>query len=226
MSHNASSMNRRALLGTAAATATLTLGACATAGRPRPHSSPPRLPGPRSRYFPNHSLLTHDGREVRFYDDLMWRKIVVINMFYAQCTGICPTTTTNLVAVQKALGDLVGRDIHMYSLTLKPEEDSPDVLAHYAKMHGIGPGWTLLTGHPDDMEDLRRRLGFVDPDPAADADKNQHIGVIRFGNEQLDRWGACPSLLRPELTARYIQWMLPVRRRSWPLSTVTSAAAE
>lgn len=39
-------------------------------------------------YFPNTELTTHDGRTVRFYDDLIVGKVVLINFMYTQCTGI------------------------------------------------------------------------------------------------------------------------------------------
>ena len=130
---------------------------------------------------------------MRFYDDLIKGKIIVINMMYAQCEGICPPMTVNLVKVQARLGDRVGRDIFMYSLTLQPELDTPAVLKDYAEAHGIGPGWLFLTGKRREMEILRRKLGFFDPDPAVDRDKSQHSGLVRFGNEALDRWGE-PSI--------------------------------
>src|SRR5215216_4991293 len=76
----------------------------------------------QKRYFPNFELTTHDGRKVHFYDDLIKDKIVVLNFMYVKCEGICMPITTNLKRVQKLLGDRVGRDIFMYSITLKPEE--------------------------------------------------------------------------------------------------------
>ena len=152
----------------------------------------------RARYFPNVTVVTHEGRKARFYDDLIKDKIVTINFMYADCEGICPGITANLVKVQKALGDRVGRDIFMYSLTLKPEHDTPAVLKEYAEMHGVKPGWSLLTGDPADMELLRRKLGFVDPDPEIDKDKNEHIGNVRYGNEALQLWASCPGLASPQ----------------------------
>src|SRR5713226_6475300 len=86
----------------------------------------------RERYFPNVSLRTHDGKEVRFYDDLIKNKIVTINFMYAVCEGVCPLITSNLVEVQKLLVPRVGRDIFMYSITLKPEQDTPRALKEYA----------------------------------------------------------------------------------------------
>ena len=163
--------------------------------------------GPGVSYFPNFVLRTHENRPVRFYDDLIAGKIVVINMMYAQCDGICPGVTSNLMRVREALKGRVGRDIFMYSLTLQPEQDSPDALRHYVEMHGIAPGWDFLTGERSEMEVLRRKLGFVNPDPAADADRAQHTGLIRYGNETLDRWAACPALANPEQIVNAIQSM-------------------
>ncbi|HET6891343.1 MAG TPA: SCO family protein, partial [Pyrinomonadaceae bacterium] len=89
----------------------------------------------RKRYFPNFELTTHDGKKVHFYDDLIKDKIVVINFMYAKCEGICMPITMNLKRVQKLLGDRVGRDIFMYSVTLKPEEDTPRALKQYVRAH-------------------------------------------------------------------------------------------
>jgi protein SCO1/2 len=149
------------------------------------------------RSFPNVTLTTHEGKKVKFYDDLLNDKIVLINFMYVKCEGICPGTTANLVKVQKLLGDRVGKDIFMYSITLKPEEDTPRDLAAYAKAYKVGPGWKFLTGAPQDVELLRRKLGFIDRDPARDANKSNHIGMLRWGNEPETLWSACPALLAP-----------------------------
>jgi protein SCO1/2 len=170
----------------------------------------------RVRYFPNVTLVTHEGGKVHFYDDLIKGKIVTINFMYADCEGICPGVTANLVKVQKALGDRVGRDIFMYSLTLKPEHDTPEVLKEYANMHGVKPGWSLLTGDPADMELLRRKLGFVDPDPEIDKDKNEHIGNLRYGNEALQLWASCPGLASPQAIVSsigFVDWPRPKQAR-------------
>ena len=163
--------------------------------------------GPPADYFPNYTLKTHEGKEVKFYDDLIKGKVVVINMMYAQCTGICPGMTANLVKVQKILGERVGRDIFMYSLTLQPRQDTPVDLKEYAEMFRVQPGWLFLTGKPAEMDILRRKLGFSDPNPAVDKDKTQHTGLVRYGNEKLDRWAACPALSNPEQIAKSIIWM-------------------
>ena len=164
----------------------------------------------RQRYFPNLVLTNQDGQKLKFYDDLVKDKIVIFNFFYAKCEGICSPITRNLVRVQNILGDRVGKDIFMYSFTLKPKEDKPTALKHYAEMHKAKPGWFFLTGTPDDMELLRRKLGFVDPDPEVDKDLSNHIGVIKYGNEPLERWGGCPGMSEPNWIAETISWV------DWP----------
>jgi protein SCO1/2 len=160
------------------------------------------------RYFPNVVLRTHRGRSVRFYDDLIKGRIVTLNVMYASCEGVCPGITANLVKVQRLLGDRVGRDLFMYSITLKPDEDTPDVLHEYVRIHDIGRGWTYLTGKRDDIEQLRRSLGFTNPNPALDQDVSQHIGNIRYGNEPLMLWAACPGQAKPEWIVRSISWVM------------------
>ena len=147
----------------------------------------------QQRHLPNVELITQEGKRVHFYDDLVKDKIVVINFMYAHCEKLCPTTTANLVRVRKILHDRIGHDIFMYSITLKPEEDTPQVLKEYAKMHGAGPDWLFLTGKPTDIELLRRSLGFQTADPSEDANKSTHIGMLRIGNEPMLRWSACPA---------------------------------
>ena len=159
------------------------------------------------RRFPNVSLLTQDNQSVRFYDDLVKGKIVMFNFFYVSCTGTCPASTANLVKVQHLLGNRVGRDIFMYSISLKPREDRPAQLKEYEEMHGIKAGWTLLTGKPDDCELLRRHLGFADSDPVRDRDVTNHIGLVVYGNERLDSWAACPAPTEPTEIVKYISWM-------------------
>jgi protein SCO1/2 len=160
------------------------------------------------RNFPNVKLQNQDGQEFRFYDDLIKDKIVTINFFYAKCEGICPTVTANLAKAQKILGDRVGKDIFMTSISLKPEHDTRAVLKEYADMFKARPGWSFLSGKPDDVEHLRRSLGFTNLDPRLDKDTSQHIGNVRMGNEPLMLWAACPGMARPEFIAKSILWMV------------------
>lgn len=152
-------------------------------------------PGMREPYFPNVPVTTHEGKEVRFYDDLIKGKVVIINAMYTVCTGSCPINTASLLSLQEALGAQVGKDIFIYSITLQPEIDDARALKAYAKKYGVRPGWTFLTGKRDDMELIRRKLGFYDSDPIADANLSNHAGIFRIGNDKLGRWMMVPAAM-------------------------------
>ena len=159
----------------------------------------------RRRHLPNVELITQDGGKVRFYDDLVKDKRVVIQFMFARCKDICPIITHHLAGVQRMLKGRVGRDIFFYSISLSPEEDSPRDLKVYARKHGVGPGWTFLTGKPDDILLLRKSLGFFYNDPKEDADRNNHSGMIVVGTEPLMRWAMCQGGANPEWIATVIQ---------------------
>ncbi len=191
------------------------------AGAPPPSRGDPRTT-PRFRptpggfganYFPDVTLTTHEGQRVRLYDDLLKGKTVVVNFMYARCEGVCPGTTANLRRVQELLGEAAGRDVFFYSFSLKPEEDTPAVLNTYAEAHGVKPGWLFLTGAPADLELVRRKFGFVDPDPAVDAEKGSHVGVVLYGDVDHQQWAACPCLSNPRLMLEQIVWFMPPDRR-------------
>ena len=127
----------------------------------------------RQRHFPNLQLITQHGKKVQFYDDLIKDRKVIINFMFTSCANACPLVTANLVRVQRILHDRIGHGIHMYSITLDPEVDTPDRLRQYAAMHGVGAGWLFLTGKAADIELLRRSLGFVQRNPRERCQQNQ-----------------------------------------------------
>ena len=87
--------------------------------------------------------------------------------------------------MQDLLGDRIGRDIFIISLSIDPEHDTPAVLKEYTATFNARPGWTFATGRIDDINTIRRRLGLYDS-----ADITQHMGLLTFGNEPEGRWGA------------------------------------
>jgi protein SCO1/2 len=164
----------------------------------------------RERYFPDVVLTTQDNKKVHLYNDLIKDKVMLINFMYTSCDRICPRVTQNLVRVQQLLADRMARNIFFYSFTLDPKHDTPAVLKDYAALHRVGPGWSFLTGTANDLEMLRRRLGFTDPDPERDQDRETHIGNVRYGNEARLLWGACPGMSRAEFIVESLSWV------DWP----------
>ncbi|HEV7522251.1 MAG TPA: SCO family protein [Candidatus Angelobacter sp.] len=165
--------------------------------------------GPGAQYFTNTPLITQNGKTVRFYDDLIQGKSVVINFIYTQCGDSCPLETAKLAQVQKLLGDRVGKDIFFYSISIDPKRDTPQKLKEYAKKFHTGPGWLFLTGKKEDIELIRRRLG-----QAASPDQNKlsdHSTSLVIGDEPSGQWMRDSSLD----DARYIATMVTDWLSSW-----------
>lgn len=137
-------------------------------------------------YFPNVPLVTHEGKTVRFFDDLIQGKVVLINFIYTSCPDTCPLETAQLAKVQRILGDRVGRDIFMYSITIDPENDTPEVLAQYRKRYRAPEGWWFLTGEESDITLLRKKLGLY-IEEIQDGSNNHNVNLI-IGNQTTGQW--------------------------------------
>jgi len=136
-------------------------------------------------YFPNVPLITQDGRTVRFYDDLLKDKIVAIDLIYTRCQFECPLETARMAQVQQLLGDRVGRDIFFYSISIDSEWDTPKILKAYAEKYHAGPGWQFLTGRPEDVELISKKLGlYSDPKKSRDG----HTAALMIGNVSSGQW--------------------------------------
>ena len=146
---------------------------------PAARAAPPGSPWGKA-YFPDVELVTHDGRKVRFYSDLVEGKLVMVNFVYTRCTKICGLATANLARVQRELGDRVGRDIQFYSVSLDPEHDTPEVLRGYAAAFKARPGWTFLTGKKEDVALIRKKFG--------DLSQKQLADQLGIGEATVCRW--------------------------------------
>jgi protein SCO1 len=150
-------------------------------------------------HFPNVPLTTQEGRKVRFYDDLVKGKVVLINFMFTTCTSQCPMNTFNLSKLQQVLGDRVGRDVFLISISVDPEHDTPAVLAQYAERYHARAGWTFATGTHADIDAIRRKLGIRDND-----DLSQHTGMLIYGNEPFGRWAMTPVMQNPKTLAAVV----------------------
>lgn len=146
------------------------------------------------QHFPNVPLVTQDKKKVRFYDDIIKGKLVVIQFMYARCEELCPMTTPNLVKVQKELQSRVGREVSMVSITVDPVHDTPEILKEYTNRFNVKPGWQFLTGRKEDVDLIRRELGVYD----SDADKIAHMNVLTIGKEPTGQWLAMEALAKPD----------------------------
>jgi protein SCO1/2 len=173
----------------------------------------PRKTGWGAEFYTNALLRTHENKTVRFYDDLIKGKIALINFMYTSCELWCPRSTAKLAKVQKMLGDRVGRDVFMYSISLKPWEDDPATLKRYAEAHGARPGWLFLTGDNYDITTLRFKLLRFDH-PMLDFDPVQHTGMVRIINGSLTKWTMCPLGAMTHQIVDAVSWVEPTKPMS------------
>ena len=156
--------------------------------------------------LPNVELTTHEGETVRFYDDLVKDKVVAINFIYTTCGDSCPAETAKLREVHAQLGDRVGRDIFMYSISIDPEHDTPQVLKEYAERYRIGAGWTFLTGDEQDIILLRKRLGLYMDE--LDQELGDHNITMIVGNDRIGKWIRRSPFDNPKMLANLIGYEL------------------
>jgi len=90
-------------------------------------------------------LVRDDGKSVRLGDELDDGRPVVLSFIYTSCTTICPVTSLTLAQLQARLGAARDR-VHLVSISIDPEQDTPARLHDYARRFGAGPEWQHYTG--------------------------------------------------------------------------------
>lgn len=143
-------------------------------------------------YFTDVQLINQDGKPMRFYSDLLKDKVVIINTFFTTCTSVCPPMSRNLERVQSWLGDRLGKDVHIISISVDPAVDTPPRLKDYAQKYKAKPGWFFLTGNKENAEFALRKIGsFVES-------KDDHSTVIIIGNLRTGLWKKAMGMAKPE----------------------------
>ena len=159
--------------------------------------------------YTNALLRTHENQQVRFYDDLMKGKQVIVNFMYANCEGACPLVTANLIRVYEALKQRMGKDLFMYSISIKPEQDTPEKLSEFAEMHGANlPGWKFLTGDPYDIETIRYKLWRWNH-VKFDLDLDLHTSMVRIINDATNCWTMVTPYASLYTILEHISWADP-----------------
>jgi protein SCO1 len=136
-----------------------------------------------ANYFPDVPVIDQSGRTMKFYDDVIKGKIVVISFIYTSCQDICPLTTARMAQLADKLGDVMGRDLFFISMTVDPENDTPGRMKAFADAYDAGPGWLFLTGKVEDIRAINYKLG-----DRSDRGLNQHRNEIVLGNDATGDW--------------------------------------
>ena len=114
---------------------------------------PAKTPASELR-IPDVQVVDQNGRKVNFYSDLIKGKLVVVNLIYTTCTSICPLHGASFARLQTLLGQRLGKEVYLVSVTIDPATDTPDRLKAWGAKFGAQPGWTLVTGNKGEIEDI------------------------------------------------------------------------
>jgi protein SCO1/2 len=136
----------------------------------------------REPYLAKLSLVDQNGRRVDLYDDLIKNHTVVLNSFFASCTGSCPVMARTFLHLQNKLGDRVGTDVILVSITVDPENDTPEKLKAYAEKIGAKRGWYFLTGTREEVDAALGKIGQYTEQREA------HMNIIIAGNDRTGLW--------------------------------------
>lgn len=160
---------------------------------------PAAAESPAQKYFSDVQLVDQNGEKMRFYSDLLKGKTVIVNSFFATCQGSCLPLMRNLEKVQEALGERLGKDAFIISISVDPEVDTPPALKTYATKLHAKPGWYFLTGDKESIEFVLKKLGqFV-------SDKQYHLNVFIIGNERTGLWKKAFGLAKSEEIVKAVE---------------------
>lgn len=144
-------------------------------------------------YFTNLEVVDQNGRTLHFYDDVLKGHQVVISFFFTSCKELCPLSTARLARVKDILGKR--ENLVFVSISVDPENDTPEKLKPYADAFGVGDNWLLLTGKPENLKTIAARLGN------REEFKEQHRNEIVLGNAATGEWSRNSAFIEPERLA-------------------------
>ena len=137
---------------------------------------------PALEYFTDIPLVTQDGESLRFYNDLLKNKVVIIHSFFSSCKSSCPVSMRLMAGIQERFNEKMGKELHILSISLDPETDTPLKLKNYAEELDVGPGWQLLSGDKQNVDLALNKIGHYV------ADIDSHKNTIIIGNEATGLW--------------------------------------
>ncbi|MEN6587584.1 MAG: SCO family protein [Sulfuricella sp.] len=151
---------------------------------------------------PNVDLVRDDGKTVALPDELNDGRPVVLNFIYTTCTAVCPLVSQTLSQLQRKLGSDRDR-VHLVSISIDPEEDTPARLAAYANKYGAGPEWQHYTGTLAASVETQRAFG------AYRGDKMNHSPVTYLRAAPGKPWVRIEGFATADELLEEIRSMLP-----------------
>jgi cytochrome oxidase Cu insertion factor (SCO1/SenC/PrrC family) len=119
--------------------------------------------------IPDVTVVDQDGRKLRFYSDLVKGRVVAINFVFTTCKAGCPILGAGFSKFQETLGDRLGKDVSLISISVDPMVDRPQRLKDWARHFHARPGWRFVTaadGQKAELDQLLKALQVYTPEKA------------------------------------------------------------
>jgi protein SCO1/2 len=104
-------------------------------------------------------LTDQDGRP--FGSEQLRDRVWIAGFAFTSCVSICPMLTSQMANLQRRLA-AHGDAVHLVTVTVDPEVDTPERLRAYAERHHADLSrWSFLTGSPAQVRATLSRVFFV-----------------------------------------------------------------
>lgn len=150
-------------------------------------------------------LIDQHGNEVKFVSDVIGDRIVVMDFIYTTCTTVCPVISAVFGQLQKKLGDQLGDEVVLLSISVDPVRDTPQRLKAYAAKHNAGPDWVWLTGHKRTMDDVLDGLGAYSPN------FSDHPAMVLVGDVRTGEWSRFFGFPSPDRLIKQVNTLQAAR---------------
>lgn len=90
-------------------------------------------------------LVRDDGKSVSLPDEMDDGRPIVLNFIFTTCGSICPLMSSVFAKFERRLGADASK-VHLMSISVDPEQDTPARLRQYARKFHAGLGWQHYTG--------------------------------------------------------------------------------
>jgi protein SCO1/2 len=146
-------------------------------------------------------LVRDDGRSVSLPEEMNDGRPVVLNFIFTSCSSVCPLMSQVFGQFQQKLGSERDR-VHLMSISIDPEEDTPGRLKEYARKFHAGPEWQHYTGTVEASLAAQKAFGVYW------GDKMSHAVVTLLRAAPGQPWRRIDGFMTPdELLSEYHQLM-------------------
>lgn len=112
----------------------------------------------------------------------MLGKVYLVEFFYSRCPTICPVMNRNMKYIQDNINN---PDFGIISISIDPENDTPEVLKNHAKMVGaVSSNWHFLTGNRDYIGSIADKFNIYVGDKEDNAESLNHSGMIALVDKE------------------------------------------